>query len=71
MNKEMSDEYGESIGAVMDARKQYDDVCAVHGTESWAAEQAHDYLQRATVHRDDMRERYDGASGMSGKKPSP
>ena len=62
MNEDLYREYGAAIGAVMDARKQYEVTCAAQGSQSWAAEQAHDYLEREIGHRDQMRERYDAAS---------
>ncbi|GAC1471025.1 MAG: hypothetical protein PVSMB7_22400 [Chloroflexota bacterium] len=61
MDDEQNREYDASLGTMMDARKQYDDAIKAHGAESWPAEQAHDYLQRATVYRNEMRERYDAA----------
>ena len=67
----MSDElYAESnaaIGAVMMARKQSADACENQGVESWAAEQAQEYLTREGAHRDRVRELYDAAAR---KRPS-
>ena len=58
---ETNDDYGLSIGAVMAARKQYDDVCASQGADSQEAEQARDRLTRTIEHRDEMRKHHDAA----------
>ncbi len=63
MNNQASDEYGAAIGTVMAARKQYESACAVQGSDSWAAQQAHDYLLREVEHRNEMRKCYDAAAG--------
>jgi len=54
-------EYSAAIGSLMMARKQYADACENQGEESWAAEQAREYLTREVEHRDRVRERYDAA----------
>ncbi len=59
MTDDLYREYEAAIGSVMNARLQYDDACSAHGAESWAAEQARDYLDREIGHRDHVRERYD------------
>jgi hypothetical protein len=59
----LSEAYGRSVGAVMLARKQYDDVCAAQGADSESARQAHDILTRAIEHRNEMRDSYDAAIG--------
>jgi len=59
----LSVDYADAIGTVMDARRHYDKACTAQGPESWAAEQAQAYLERATLHRDDMRERYNAEGG--------
>ena len=58
-NDQLSDEYREAVGAVMAARRLYDQACTDHGEESWAATQAGEYLAREVTHRDQLRERYD------------
>lgn len=68
MNNPMGDEYVAATGSVMAARKQYDDACTAQGAESWAAQQAHDYLQREIDHRNVMRERYDAAGSERSKE---
>ena len=55
-------EYNDAIGSLMAARKQYADACESQGVESWAAEQAQEYLTREVEHRDQVRERYDAAA---------
>lgn len=62
MSEPMNDEYGAAIGSVMAARKQYETTCAAQGSDSWAAQQAHDYLLRETEHRNEMRVRHDAAA---------
>jgi hypothetical protein len=62
MSEELYTEYSAAIGALMVARKQYADACDDQGAESWAAEQAQDYLTREIEHRDQVRERYDAAA---------
>lgn len=59
MNNGMIDEYGASVGSVMAARKEYETVCAAEGSDSKAAQQAHDFLTQQLQHRQAMRERYD------------
>ena len=61
----LSEVYGLSVGAVMLARKQYDEVCAAHGADSKAALKAHDILTGAIEHRNEMRDSYDAAIGRS------
>jgi hypothetical protein len=61
MADSVDDEYGASIGSVMQARRQYEDACAAQGEDSWAARQAHEYLSREIEHRDAMRARHDAA----------
>lgn len=61
MSDRHGDEYNDSVGSVMQARKQYEAACANQGTDSWAAEQAKEYLDRQIVHRDEMRIRHDEA----------
>jgi len=61
MSDQLSDEYGAAIGSVMDARKRYEAACAAQGSDSWAAQQAHEYLVREVDHRNDMRQRHDAA----------
>ena len=62
MSDELYLEYNAAIGALMVARKQYADACESQGAESWAAEQAQEYLIREAEHRDQVRERYDAAA---------
>jgi hypothetical protein len=62
MSEELYSEYSAAIGSLMVARKQYADACDDQGAESWAAEQAQDYLTREIEHRDQVRERYDAAA---------
>lgn len=59
MNDDSADEYRAAIGSVVAARKRYDTVCASHGTYSWPAQQAREYLEREIAHRNLMRERHD------------
>jgi hypothetical protein len=59
----VGDEYRASVGSVMDARKQYDEACRTQGRDSWPAQQAQTYLNREIEHRNEMRARYDAASG--------
>ena len=63
MSDELSDEYGAAIGSVMDARKRYEVTCAAQGSDSWAAQQAQDYLRREIEHRNEMRDRHDATAG--------
>jgi hypothetical protein len=63
MNNELSDAYGAAIGSVFEARKQYETACADQGSDSWAAQQAHEYLAREIEHRNQMRVRHDAAAG--------
>ena len=63
------DEYNEAVGAVMAARRQYEAMCDGQGAESWAAEQARDYLQRQIEHRDEMRKRHDAAPDAPRQAP--
>ena len=62
MTEELYAEYNAAIGSLMVARKQYADACESQGAESWAAEQAQEYLSREIEHRDRVRERYDAAA---------
>ena len=62
MSDELYREYNAAIGALMVARQQYADACESQGAESWAAEQAQEYLTREVEHRDQVRERYDAAA---------
>ena len=62
MSNELYAEYNAAIGSLMRARKQYADACENQGAESWAAEQAEEYLTREVEHRDRLRERYDAAA---------
>lgn len=62
MNDQLSNEYGAAIGSVFDARKRYDAACEAQGSDSWAAQQAHEYLEREIDHRNQLREQYDAAS---------
>ena len=62
MTNELYAEYNAAIGSLMMARKQYVDACENQGSESWAAEQAQEYLNREVEHRDRVRERYDAAA---------
>src|SRR5579875_543758 len=61
--KQLYQEYNAAIGSVNNARQQYERACANHGADSWAAEQAQSYLDREIAHRDEVRARYDAASG--------
>lgn len=61
MSDELYLEYNAAIAALMVARKQYADACKDQGPESWAAEQAQEYMTREVAHRDQVRERYDAA----------
>lgn len=58
-NDQLSDAYRDAVGSVMAARKLYDQACKDHGTDSWAAKRAQDYLTRETDHRNQLRDRYD------------
>lgn len=62
MSDEMYVEYNAAIGALMVARKEYADACETQGADSWAAEQAQEYVTREVAHRDQVRERYDAAA---------
>ena len=62
MSDELYREYNAAIGALMVARQQYADACETQGAESWAAQQAQEYLTREVEHRDQVRERYDAAA---------
>ncbi len=62
LNDEVSEEYSAAIGSVMDARKRYEEACSTQGADSWAAQQAHDYLTREIDHRNEMRARYDATA---------
>jgi hypothetical protein len=62
MSEELFLEYNAAIGALMVARKRYADACEHQGADSWAAEQAQEYLTREMKHRDEVRERYDAAA---------
>lgn len=62
MSNELYFEYNAAIGALMVARKGYADACESQGSESWAAEQAQEYLARQVEHRDQVRIRYDAAA---------
>ena len=62
MSNELYAEYNAAIGSLMVARKQYADACETQGPESWAAEQAWEYLTREVEHRDQVRARYDAAA---------
>lgn len=57
--EQLSDSYREAVGAVMAARRLYDQACADHGLDSLAATQARDYLSRETDHRNRLRDQYD------------
>jgi hypothetical protein len=46
----------------MAARTLYDQACAEHGADSWAASQAQDYLNREITHRNSLRAQYDEAT---------
>lgn len=70
MKNPMGEEYLAATGSVMAARKEYDDACTAQGAESWAAQQAHEYLKREIEHRDKMRERYDAAGSERTKENS-
>jgi hypothetical protein len=59
MSDNLYAEYNGAIGALMAARKRYADVCETQGLQSWAAEQAHEYVAREVEHLDRVRERYD------------
>src|SRR5437868_661960 len=52
MSNELYAEYNGAIEALMAARKLYADACQNQGAESWAAEQAQEYLTREVAHRD-------------------
>ena len=62
MTHEPSDEYGAAIGSVFAARSRYEALCAAQGAESWAAKQAHDYLEREIAHRNKLRRQHDEAA---------
>jgi hypothetical protein len=62
MSDELYAEYNAAIGALMAARHQYTDACESQGAESWAAEQAQEYVTREIEHRDQVRKRYDAAA---------
>jgi hypothetical protein len=62
MTNDLYADYNAAIGSLMLARKQYADACEAHGTNSWAAEQAREYLAREIAHRDQVRVQYDAAS---------
>lgn len=66
MTNPVRDEYGEAIGSVMAARKAYETVCAAQGKDSWAAQQALEYLSREIAHRNEVRQRHDEA--VDGRK---
>jgi hypothetical protein len=66
MRDGLYDEYNAAIGAVMGARKAYNDLCAAQGPASGAAEEAQQDLQRVISQRDEVRERYDAASRAQG-----
>ena len=61
MNDPNYDEYNASVGAVMQARKEYEVACAADGADSQGAEQAKAYLDRQVEHRNEMRRRHDKA----------
>jgi hypothetical protein len=61
MTDTTDDEYGASIGSVMQARRKYEAACTSQGEDSWAARQAQEYLSREIEHRDAMRARHDAA----------
>lgn len=61
MDQQVSTEYNAAVGSVMDARKRYETACTAQGAESWAAQQAREYLDREIEHRNEMRRRYDAA----------
>ncbi len=55
------DEYGESVGSVMVARKEYEALCASEGPDSSAAQGAHEHLAQQVQHREIMRKLHDAA----------
>jgi hypothetical protein len=59
VNERLSDAYREAVGSVTGARTLYDEACAAHGTDSWPARQARDYLDREVAHRNALRDQYD------------
>ena len=59
MNDPNYDEYNASVGAVMQARKEYEAACADYGVDSPGAERARAHLDRQVKHRDEMRGRHD------------
>jgi len=61
MSDQLYAQYSSATGALMMARKRYGDICANQGAESWAAEQAQEYLIREIEHRDLVRELHDAA----------
>jgi hypothetical protein len=56
---QLSNDYRDSVGSVMAARKQYDLACADQGNESQSARRAQDDLAHAIDHRNQLREQYD------------
>lgn len=72
MSDQNGDEYNDSVGAVFQARKEYDAACAAFGADSWRAEQAKEYLDRQVAHRNVMRTRHDEAEKgqVSGMRPA-
>lgn len=62
MSDALYEKYNAAIGSVMAARKRYVDACEGQGAESWAAQQAQEYLTREVAHRDEVREQYDAAA---------
>jgi hypothetical protein len=62
MTDELYAHYNAAIGSLMLARKHYADACEEQGPDSWAAEQAKDYLDREIAHRDQLREQYDAVA---------
>jgi len=67
MDDVLYQQYGAAIRSVMDVRARYQDVCLAHGSESGEADQAHAYLEREVEHLNQVRDRYDAASGTPGK----
>lgn len=59
MAHEPIDEYGAAIGSVFEARSRYETVCVSQGADSWAAQQALEYLEREIAHRNELRRRHD------------
>lgn len=62
MSTDLYTEYNAAIGELISARKQYTDACESQGTDSWAAEQAQEYVSREVAHLNEVRERYDSAA---------